>query len=172
MRTMLEKIPSKIYLNTPRCQISNLRSNDQEEVIRLYTDEITRKYLGGALNFAEAKEKVEFLLNSNNKVYSIREKKNNRFLGLLYLNPYYDNNYIELSYELCSKYFGKGYAQEAIQALLQHLYILGIKEIVAETQKKNTKSIKLLKKIGFIKMKELVRFNEEQIVFIKNLESK
>ena len=49
---MIDKIPSNIYLNTSRCVISNLTFSDIEDVIPIYTDEITRKYLGGALDKA------------------------------------------------------------------------------------------------------------------------
>ena len=41
---MIDKIPSNIYLNTSRCVISNLTFSDIEDVIPIYTDEITRKY--------------------------------------------------------------------------------------------------------------------------------
>ena len=61
---MIDKIPSNIYLNTSRCVISNLTFSDIEDVIPIYTDEITRKYLGGALDKEKAKEKVELLLEN------------------------------------------------------------------------------------------------------------
>ena len=62
-----------------------------------------------------------------------------------------------------------GYAYEAIMSFLSYLKQIGIQTLVAETQKKNTSSIKLLKRLGFMKMKELVRFGEKQLVFIKTI---
>ena len=94
---MMDKIPSNIYLNTSRCVISNLTFSDIEDVIPIYTDEITRKYLGGALDKEKAKEKVELLLENQAKVYVVKEKINNSILGILYLDLYYDKKYIELS---------------------------------------------------------------------------
>ena len=166
---MIDKIPSNIYLNTSRCVIINLTFSDIKDVIPIYTDEITRKYLGGALDKEKAKEKVELLLENQAKVYVVKEKINNSILGILYLDLYYDKKYIELSYEFKSNYFGMGYAYEAIMSFLSYLKQIGIQTLVAETQKKNTSSIKLLKRLGFMKMKELVRFGEKQLVFIKTI---
>ena len=164
---MINKIPSEICINTSRCLINNLTISDVEDFILIYTDEITRKYLGGALNKSKAKEKAIHLLENQDKVYAVRDNKNDSLLGILYLNIYYDKKYIELSYEFKSNCFGMGYAYESIASFLQYLKQVGIQTIVAETQKKNTSSIKLLKKLGFSKTKELVRFGEKQIVFKK-----
>ena len=168
---MMDKIPSNIYLNTSRCVISNLTFSDIEDVIPIYTDEITRKYLGGALDKEKAKEKAELLLENQVKVYVVKEKINNSILGILYLDLYYDKKYIELSYEFKSNYFGMGYAYESIMSFLHYLEQNGIHVLIAETQKKNKNSIKLLKKLGFVKMKELVRFGEKQIVYKKQFDT-
>jgi len=168
---MLDKVPSKIRINTSRCIISNLTTSDIEDVILIYTDEITRKYLGGALDRSKAREKVLNLLNNQAKVYVVKEKENDFLLGILYLNIYYDEKNIELSYEFKSNYFGMGYAYESIMSFLHYLEQNGIHVLVAETQKKNISSIKLLKKLGFVKMKELVRFGEKQIVYKKQFDT-
>lgn len=168
---MLDKVPSKIRINTSRCIISNLTTSDIEDVILIYTDEITRKYLGGALDRSKAREKVLNLLNNQAKVYAIKEKENNSLLGIIYLNVYYDEKYIELSYEFKSNYFGMGYAYESIMSFLLYLKQVGLRVLVVETQKKNINSIKLLKKLGFVKIKELVRFEEIQIVYKKQLDT-
>ena len=168
---MLDKVPSKIRINTSRCIISNLTTSDIEDVILIYTDEITRKYLGGALDRSKAREKVLNLLNNQAKVYAIKEKENNSLLGIIYLNVYYDEKNIELSYECKSNYFGMGYAYESIMSFLLYLKQVGLRVLVVETQKKNISSIKLLKKLGFEKIKELVRFGEKQIVYKKQFDT-
>ena len=168
---MLDKVPRNISINTPRCIISNLTPRDIEDVILIYIDEISRKYLGGALDENKAREKVLNLLNNHAKVYAIKEKENDSLLGILYLNIYYDEKNIELSYEFKSNYFGMGYAYESIMSFLHYLEQNGIQVLVAETQKKNINSIKLLKKLGFVKMKELVRFGEKQIVYKKQFDT-
>lgn len=61
---MLDIVPRNISINTSRCIISNLTTSDIEDVILIYTDEITRKYLGGALDRSKAREKVLNLLNN------------------------------------------------------------------------------------------------------------
>lgn len=166
---MMNLIPDRIEINTIRCLIKNIDENDIEDICLLYADEETRKYLGGILQKDDARIKVRNMINTKENVYVIRNKENNDFIGLLYLSRYYDDVNIELSYELLSNKFGCGYASECLLQMLNYLKEIGIRNIVAETQKKNLNSIKLLLKLGYKKVNELVRFDEEQIVFEKNL---
>ena len=40
---MLDRMPSEISINTPRCVISSLTSSDIADVTLIYTDKATRK---------------------------------------------------------------------------------------------------------------------------------
>lgn len=166
---MIELIPQTININTNRCTIKNIKEEDINDISILYQDKETRKYLGGTIPKEEAIIKINEIINNKENVYTIRDKNNKDFIGLLYLAKYYDEVNIELSYELLSNKYRQGYATECLLQILNYLKEIGIKKVVAETQKKNKNSIKLLEKLGYKKIKELKRFNEEQIVFEKKL---
>lgn len=68
-----------------------------------------------------------------------------------------------------SQAWGNGYAFETICELLNYAFnILGLSEVVAETQAANSASCALLKKLGFSDKQRITRFGEEQIIWIKN----
>lgn len=55
----------------------------------------------------------------------------------------------ELGYSFHPAYHGRGYAKEALRALLDHLRTLGITRISAGTALNNTPSVALLTSLGF-----------------------
>jgi len=60
-------------------------------------------------------------------------------------------NEVKLGYTLASMYQGFGYAGEAIEALIDHLYHKFNKtQFIALISPENSPSIKLVKKLGFI----------------------
>ncbi len=155
---------------TERCQLSKIKSSDTKDIIKVYTNEKTRKYLGGPLTKKEAEEKVKKLVSTPQDIYTVRLRKDNMFIGLIYILPYYDTDLYEISYEFLPQFWNKGYAYEVMKKCLAICNDeLGYYEIVAETQKKNINSKKLLEKLGYSKQKEIVRFSEEQIVYAINL---
>lgn len=104
------------------------------------------------------------------EIFAVRLKENGAFLGLVYLNPYYDTPACEFSYEFLPEFWGQGYACEVLSELLRYCgQERGEKELLAETQQKNTASRRLLEKLGFEQEKELTRFGERQMVYRKIL---
>lgn len=72
----------------------------------------------------------------------------------------------EVGYSFHPAYHGKGYAKEALSALLAHLRTMGITRISAGTALNNIPSMKLLTGLGF----QLV--GTEQVSFYKDAEGK
>ena len=76
----------------------------------------------------------------------------------------------EISYQFVPEVWGQGYAKEAIQAVLVFLSEQGtLESIIAETQKKNIRSCRLLEALGFKKRESLIRFHQPQMVYGKRL---
>lgn len=161
-------------LITDRCYLQKIQAEDKKDIIKLYTNSETRMYLGGALSIQEADEKFDDLIKNhqiinNEAIYTVK-LKNEKFIGLIYLSPYYDINFYEISYEFLPEYWGHGYAYEVMQEILNTCRMkFGLKKIYAETQTKNLRSRKLLEKLGYKKENELIRFNEDQTVYSINL---
>lgn len=89
---------------------------------------------------------------------AIAQKQSNLLLGdigmLIYAE---DPTVVEIGFTLSRNEQGKGYAKEAVQALIDSLFALGsIHKIVGITDTRNEPSIKLLKRLGM----NLVRSDE------------
>ncbi len=161
-------------LSTERCCLKKVTDEDRKDIIKLYVNPDTRKYLGGALSTQAAEEKFDDIIKNqattnNDAVYTVK-LKDKTFIGLIYLSPYYDKSFYEISYEFLPQYWGNGYAFEVMNAILDDCRLKpGFDKVYAETQTKNFRSRKLLEKLGYKKEKELVRFNEKQTVYSINL---
>ena len=76
----------------------------------------------------------------------------------------------EISYQFAPEVWGQGYAKEAIQPALVFLSEQGeLQSIIAETQRKNIRSCRLLEALGFKMRESLIRFHQPQMVYVKQL---
>ncbi len=69
-------------------------------------------------------------------------------MGIHFIGP--ENSQCEIGYTLCHSQQGKGYATEAVRAVLSFLFTqLGKHRVTAGLDPRNASSIKLLERIGF-----------------------
>ncbi len=88
-------------------------------------------------------------------------------MGLVCIGKYHDGIHYEVSYELQPAYWGRGYGTEIIEQVITYGFdVFGLKELYAETQKKNVASRRLLEKVGMQLFSELDRFGESQCVYV------
>lgn len=157
-------------IESNRLYCAKLEDSDRKSLVKLYTDNDTRKYLGGSILLSDAQKKVNNILKSDSSIFKVCLKENNEFIGLIYIEKYYDNKSTEISYEFLSKHWKKGYAYEIMIEVLKYCKNkLNLKYVIAETQELNKGSINLLNKLGYFELDRLIRFNEKQIVYRKNL---
>ena len=154
------------------CTLDIFREEDKASLIELFTSVIGREFLGGPIAFEVALERIKqwTSLSASEPLWAIRDGKNQKFLGYVSLSEHHEDENIEISYELLPRYWGNGYATHAlIKALLRASRNYGLKEVIAETQSSNYRSIKLLKRIGMVEKRRLIRFGEEQTIFLLKL---
>jgi [ribosomal protein S5]-alanine N-acetyltransferase len=61
-----------------------------------------------------------------------------------------DNGRAELGYAMASAYWGKGYMNEALQALLSHAFeVMNLRRLEADVDPRNAASIRTLERLGF-----------------------
>lgn len=154
-------------LYTERCLLQRLRKQDIEEAVQLYTDKEVRAFLGGTIPEELAILKLKsWIDNEEGQYFCIRLKKDFEFIGMIYYAPYHEGDCTELSYELLPSYWGMGYAREVVKRMLTYgRDSLCLDYIVSETQAVNIRSRTLLECVGFTTIKEVIRFNERQIVY-------
>lgn len=63
-------------------------------------------------------------------------------------------NSVELGYVIAPAHWGRGYATEALKALIAHLHGRGFREAVTGAFEENTASIRVMQKAGMLRMEK------------------
>ena len=163
------------FIETARCKLTTLQTDDQEHVVKLYTNKAVQQFLGGPLPQAEALSKFPQLIQASLEAqcWAIRLQADNTFIGLIYLGTHHNGLDTEISYQLLPAWWGQGYATETVQALIDYvLDTLGVPRVMAETQVANVASCQLLERLGFQLEQIVVRFGAEQAIYVINKQRK
>ena len=93
----------------------------------------------------------EKLVSDTGRHFAVRRIDDNRFVGrVTYFDLNIRNRAVEIGFLIGPIFRRKGYAQEAVTALLNHLFNeLDINKVMAQTGEFNAASISLLKKLQF-----------------------
>ncbi len=162
---MQNNIKTAIY--TERCCIKPFEEADIDPAIPLFTSERVREFLGGVINEDAAREKLnKWIAPRSDNLYFSVAWKSVKFIGVISITPYLDTEKKEISYLFLPEYWGKGYAYESCAEVIAYCkQNLKFDSIIAETQKKNNRSRKLLERLGFSIIEEAERFGEIQCVY-------
>jgi [ribosomal protein S5]-alanine N-acetyltransferase len=153
---------------TERCLINTFQKLDYVDVKKLYVNQEVRKYLGGIRQEDNIKDVLDEILNSSDDSFYwvVREKQTDNFIGLVSLDPHHEGVYLEISYQFLPYWWGKGYATEVVQVIINFaLNGLNLSKVVAETQTANKSSCRLLESLGMKLERTIIRFGAEQAIY-------
>ena len=165
-------------INTKRLVLKDFNENDQEALYAIFGDEHTMKYYD-IEPFPEM-EKVQEIINLKNK--RLQEGTgirwgiflDNQLIGTCGFNSYQPKGRSTIGYDINKKYWNRGYATEAIEAMSNYGFSeLEIHRIEAYVTPGNIASEKVLKKCGFEKegvLKQAFFFKgkyQDQILYAK-----
>lgn len=156
------------HIETNRCILKPVNSNDYEAIWSLYSDAKVRQYLGGVIDKSTYQNRFDKMCqeDSQNHYWCIQDKQNQQFVGLISLDEYHNADEIEVSYQLSPVWYGIGIGTEVVGAVLDYgLSQLGLRSIVAETQTANVSSCKLLERVGMVREQTVERFGAMQAVY-------
>lgn len=157
-----------IRITSERLVIREGRDEDRGTVIRLMTDPVTREYLGGAIDHASRQALELSPLGLTWGSWVIAESMSGRMIGSITLS--YDRGELELSYALLPEHTGQGYAAEACHTLLAWAQEnLEDERVIAVTQTRNKRSVRLLKELGFTVRQGLEEFGSQQLLMERSL---
>jgi len=148
-----------------------LDQHDLPQVVRLYMDAQAREFLGGPVPEEVAHERALSLLRASPHHFNwaIRRGSDSRFLGVCSLGPHYDGIETELSVLLLPEHQGRGYATAALKAVLEYAFgTLRLTKVVAETQRVNARSVRILQRIGMALERSVIRFGAAQSIYAIN----
>lgn len=146
-------------LFTERLILRPITFEDKQAILDYRPDEEANKYQGWIPNTLEDIEEFIGKLSQKPNLpgswfqMAIIEKESGELigdLGIQFLQN--DNQQVELGYTLNKNYQGKGYATEALKAVINYLFIdLQKHRITASSDPNNMPSIRVLEKLGFRK---------------------
>ncbi len=141
---------------TKRLVICRLTSDDSEFILELLNSPGWLKFIGNK-NVKTKTDAVNYIIDGPLKsydvngfgLYLVKLKNINTSVGICGLIKRESLEDIDIGFAMLPDYERNGYAFEAAEAVLKHARTdLGIKKIVAITDKENVNSIRLLKKTG------------------------
>jgi ribosomal-protein-alanine N-acetyltransferase len=165
-------------LQTPRILISErltlrkLSKSDSEEILQLRSDTEINKFLDrkpsktveDALNFIGS-----IIENESGELFywAITKTGEDKLIGTICLFDFLDDvKKCEIGYELLTEYHGQGIMIEAAKKIIEYaIKMLELKTIDALTHKENHNSTKLLQKLNFKKLDDIVGDNPNLILF-------
>lgn len=145
------------YLETDRLILRDWKDEDRALFARMNADAIIMEYFPRRLNENDTNHLVDKFQEHFKKYgfgpYALESKKTGEFIGFAGLHHVEFNApftpAVEIAWRLDYEYWGKGYATEASQAVLDHAFSqLKLKEIVAFAVHDNERAIHVMEKIG------------------------
>ena len=140
---------------TERCLCETLSEKDFTEVLDMYQEDDSNKYIAPLLNkslefYQEFLERKVRLNQSEASFWTVRSKVDGAFIGTINLNQFAQTGLIHMGCHLSRNFWQQGYASELMEALLRY----GFEErklpsIHGVFEKENSVSQRLLEKLGF-----------------------
>lgn len=149
-----------MHLQSNRLLYSPFTSEEFDDFYSWYgNDAVMKQVMGRTLTLEEAKARFEYALalneeHNNAGLFSVKLKESQTFMGIVKFT-YLKKTRVEIGYGSLPPYWGKGYATEMLQCLIQHaLNFPEIKQLIGIVSPGNAASIKVLTKQGFSFHKE------------------
>lgn len=112
----------KMEIKTERLILTKLTLDDVDNVYSLTSDEEIAKYMRFDTHndIKQAYDLVfEYVNSKSAHPFAIRQKEDNKFVGIFVLKKYDDNSY-EMSTFMGKEFWGKKYNQETLKAIKQY----------------------------------------------------
>ncbi|WP_340006828.1 GNAT family protein [Paenibacillus sp. FSL K6-0276] len=146
-----------IELHTERLHLRKMKVSDSPSLFKIWSDPEVTKFMNinCFTDENQAKDMIKLLdeFSQDNKAirFSIIEMDSNEIIGSCGFNFLdYENAKAEIGYDIAKAFWGRGYASEAICALLDYAFSsLKLNRIEAKVEPENVNSVKVLQKLNF-----------------------
>lgn len=150
-------------LETTRLLIRKFTKDDLNDLHEMNSNPEVMKYIfGRPLALEESQKYLDIYFDTYQKYpglgnFAAFEKETKKFIGWVCLRPYPDdNNEIEIGYRLNKQSWGKGYASELAQKMVDYgFHQMKLKEIMAIVNPENAASKNVLAKAGLKYIKNI-----------------
>jgi [ribosomal protein S5]-alanine N-acetyltransferase len=144
-------------LTTVRMTLTDITDADFSAAYDADRDPLVLRYIGDGTGETRSFEdfcthfrsRIESWMSPICRMWVMRPLGSNDFLGLVFLKPVKDTQYVEVGYRMPQAHWGKGYATEAARAAIRYGFDVGnLNEITAVTHPDNAASQRVLSKCG------------------------
>lgn len=160
---------------SPRLTLRPGRDTDSDRaaVVQMLTDPQIRQFLGGPVPDEDAREAVNGPAGQRWGSFLLELRQGDgsataAVIGGCSLSR--ERGELEVSYQLLPRFWGQGFATEAVAAILawahEHLHDSGV---IAVTQAANSASLGLLARLGFVARERFVEFGADQVLLHREL---
>jgi [ribosomal protein S5]-alanine N-acetyltransferase len=148
-----------VTLTTPRLAMRPLREDDATGLFAMYSDpEFTRYWSFSAMTRleqanAQLVRMMEACASGRDLIVAIELRETGQMIGTCTLfNLNEPCRRAEIGFGLCREFWGHGYIQEAIHALIEHAFMqLSLRRIEADIDPRNLGSARVLERAGFVR---------------------
>ena len=158
-----------MILQTKRLTIRKFKPADLTALIDMFTDLEVMRYIGPrrSLTVDEARKWLtDILLQQETMLvrYAVALRERDELIGVAGLRD--EEGITDFGYYFRRKFWGKGYASEACSAILNHFEnTLNIRDYQIFIAEENTKSIKMIRGLGFQAAEEITKLNERGHIY-------
>lgn len=157
-------------LVTERLELRPQRETDAGELIAIYADpEVTRYFTAGIHDVRAAiANAIQLQAQNGFSVWSVIERSSGAVVGKAGLQPLEQRGpQIEIGYTLGRQWWGMGYATEAARASLDvGLGELGLERVVAVVHPDNTRSQRVMEKLGMLPAGRRLAYATEHLFYV------
>ncbi|MER6095822.1 GNAT family N-acetyltransferase [Streptomyces sp. NPDC001728] len=154
---------SPLPLATERLLLRPVRAGDVPAVTRLWTDPQVRRHLGGPVTEHVVRIRQRRVVGAPG-VHAVVRATDGVLLGLVTVEPAARDGETEISYQFLPEHWGRGYAREAVAAVLD-ITLRETPSVVALTQQANHRSRRLLEDVGMTHVSSFVEFEAHQVLY-------
>lgn len=146
----------KRFINSERIYLRAFTLEDLNLLHCLNSDPEVMEFIKKPESLEESEESlkrcISYYEGNGLGIWAMHLIDTDEFIGLFIFRPYENSEDIELGYRLHKKFWGKGYASEMTNTIIDYAFdVLEIPELFAVTMPGNINSEKVLKKCGFRK---------------------
>jgi RimJ/RimL family protein N-acetyltransferase len=157
-------------ITTERLILRRFQQSDMEDVTALIRDKMKAEFAPYDNQWPTADEAMKGTLDyfvGDDSWFAVELISEKRVIGFVAVNKLDDADVRNFGYTIHTSHKRRGYAYEACTALIEHCKNkLGVKRLTAGTAECNIPSVRLLGKLGFVKLKET------EVSFVKDKDGK
>lgn len=136
-------------IQTERLLLRPFRAEDGESLCTILTDPEVCYFEPYDVMSRDAAVAEAAKLAENPDFLAVVERSSGELVGKLYFSDLKHFGSFEIGYTIARAHWGKGFAPEAASALMQYAFTqLGVRRIIAEADVRNTRSCRVLEKLG------------------------